>query len=330
MCGVSGRCEDLPVEEEYLKELEKWMDSSSQFFQTKTEGLSICEKQLQLLTIKCSSIQLKRNEVQVVGRSISAQLRPEVKSLYQRAVKAQDALEKTRSRASTMVGRIEKMATDELQVRLAVQNMTRMGGVEKVRVMLLANVERNRKEAESVMAQVRQQFDSVVMSCDQLEKELEKEKEYADRKQLLQDINDIDQIYSSCVTVTSRDFKDFESIASSLTTMQKNFADFQNRMDEMRKERQRDSCSRSLSPRSVDNSEAATEVALPCIKGWTCTICGIVNDNSTVVCDGCFHRHICSVCWRECVGTSNVNSMPLKTNKSCSILLKSGSNSGGR
>ena len=162
------------------------------------------------------------------------------------------------------------------------------------------------------------------------EEELEKEKEYADRKQLLQDINDIDQIYSSCVTVTSRDFKDFESIASSLTTMQKNFADFQNRMDEMRKERQRDSCSRSLSPRSVDNSEAATEVALPCIKGWTCTICGIVNDTSTVVCDGCFHRHIWSVCWREGVGTSNVNSMPLKTNKSCSILLKSGSNSGGR
>ena len=318
------------MEEEYLKELEKWMDSSSQFFQTKTECLSICEKQLQLLTIKCSSIQLKRGEVQVVGRSVSAQLRPEVRSLYQRAVKAQDALEKTRSRASTMVGRIEKMATDELQVRLAVQNMTRMGGVEKVRVMLLANVERNRKEAESVMAQVRQQFDSVVMSCDQLEKELEKEKEYADRKQLLQDINDIDQIYSSCVTVTSRDFKDFESIASSLTTMQKNFADFQNRMDEMRKERQRDSHNRSLSPRSVDNSEMATEVALPCIKGWTCTICGIVNDNSTVVCDGCFHRHICSVCWRECVGTSNVNSMPLKTNKSCSILLKSGSNSGGR
>ena len=134
--------------------------------------------------------------------------------------------------------------------------------------------------------------------CDAAEKEMEKDAEYAQRRELVEDISSIDRIYASCTSVTSSDRKELESIASSLTVMQKDFFDFGKRMQEMRQARKRDSCSHPVSPVSSGGMERADSQPVH-VKGWTCSVCGIVNDNSKVICDGCFQRHICVCLWEQ-------------------------------
>ena len=196
------------------------------------------------------------------------------------------------------MSRVEKMATDELQVRLVVQNAKRLGGAEEVQGILLAQVQRSKQEAERGLEELRRQFGSVCEMCDAAEKEMEKDAEYAQRRELVEDISSIDRIYASCTSVTSSDRKELESIASSLTVMQKDFFDFGKRMQEMRQARKRDSCSHPVSPVSSGGMERADSQPVH-VKGWTCSVCGIVNDNSKVICDGCFQRHICVCLWEQ-------------------------------
>ncbi|OAO15912.1 hypothetical protein AV274_2366 [Blastocystis sp. ATCC 50177/Nand II] len=282
---------DMQVEEAYLNRLVEWMQPSLQFLKSQVATLSLCENQLSMMDLTCSSVQQKRALLQTVGRDLAAANQPALKLLQKRLSGAQDALLQAKSRASRLVSRVEKMATDELQVRLVVQNAKRLGGAEEVQGILLAQVQRSKQEAERGLEELRRQFGSVCEMCDAAEKEMEKDAEYAQRRELVEDISSIDRIYASCTSVTSSDRKELESIASSLTVMQKDFFDFGKRMQEMRQARKRDSCSHPVSPVSSGGLERADSQPVH-VKGWTCSVCGIVNDNSKVICDGCFQRHI--------------------------------------
>lgn len=288
----------MQVEEAYLNRLVEWMQPSLQFLKSQVATLSLCENQLSMMDLTCSSVQQKRALLQTVGRDLAAANQPALKELQKRLSGAQDALLQAKSRASRLVSRVEKMATDELQVRLVVQNAKRLGGAEEVQGILLAQVQRSKQEAERGLEELRRQFGSVCELCDAAEKEMEKDAEYAQRRELVEDISSIDRIYASCTSVTSSDRKELESIASSLTVMQKDFFDFGKRMQEMRQARKRDSCSHPVSPVSSGGMERADSQPVH-VKGWTCSVCGIVNDNSKVICDGCFQRHICVCLWEQ-------------------------------
>lgn len=293
--AVRRRYPNMQVEEDYLGKLDEQMRQYLQFLRRLGSELSLCEKQMSLVDTTCSSLQQKRVGLQTTGQSVSTAEQPGLKELRERLSSAWEALMQVKSQVVKLVHRVEKLSTDEIQVRLVVQNADRLGGADKVRAILLEQVQYNKQEVERGLKEMSCQFESVCSLCgqwDEMEKAMEKNQEYTQRREVMEDIDSINQIYTSCENVGNSNLKELESIASSLTMMQKNFFEFHRRMEEVRKVREREYSSRSISPANSGSMEVVGEKHSVHVKGWACSVCGIVNDNSKLICDGCLQRHI--------------------------------------
>ena len=273
---ITDRNPDLLSHDDYFEQLKQWLKVILSSVMKQNEPISVCSSQLEQLSKAAQNGQVESHRVELSKSHLNGEKDEAIQQLQRIA---QEQWESIQSKMTTIMNRIQKI--QDAQQRFVFKPNS-LGS--------LLNAERKMEEKEvKRFIKTKKDLKSLSKELDQLKELLKRfeieprESTWNSRKQLTETVSMLDRIYCSCVEYTQSKIKEYESLWQSLTTTLKDFVMFQ---ENERKKR--------LSTGFVKEEKEVKEIREPLHiqNGWTCVICGIVNDQKKVLCDGCNQRHI--------------------------------------
>lgn len=171
-----------------------------------------------------------------------------------------------------MISDVDSIGNDGILVRLAVhQNAS-----ENPRGTVLKSVNSVIRSATDAMTELTLLCTNLDHINNELETEQQDSEHFAEQKRLIDNVKMVDRTYSSVSKTIISSLNDCQTL---LNALQKAMVDVQQYVSNVA----------STRPNSAEEQTQRH------IDGWECNTCGIVNDNSKMVCEACFQRRICYV-----------------------------------
>lgn len=296
---------------------------------SKNESLIMYSKQVEIFKKHFSNIHQKRLRLDQMPPLV---LTSSLQAILNRLIEKNEKVEGLMSTANSCIKRMEKLCADDMAIRMAVQNgvnmqvakqvvhnsvnaqnlqMTKQAVHNSVNAQNLqmtkqavhnANTQNLQMTKQAVFERVHVIVNDITMKikdihscylqlkkeCDEFEEEMRKNPSGGEQRELLESINYIDQTYQSCAGFVQHALTEFDGIVNSTSQLLNDFSKYRRRMQENRAMVQTPISSpgelRVEPVQSIHTSKSG--------KGWTCSICGIVNDINAITCDGCLQRRI--------------------------------------
>ena len=261
--------------DDYFEQLKQWLKVIMSSVMKQNEPMLVCSSQLEQLSKAAQNGQVENHRVEL-SRSQFSGKKDDTTQQLQRI--AQERWDDIQSRITTVMNRIQKI--QDAQQKFVFKSSS-LGS------LLNAKRKMEGKEVKRFI-KTKKDLKSLSKELDQLKKLLKRfeieprESTWNSRRQLTETVSMLDRIYNSCVEYTQSKIKEYESLWQSLTTTTNDFAIFR---ENERKKR----LSKGVVKEEKETKE--THEPLHVQNGWTCVICGIVNEQKKVLCDGCNQRH---------------------------------------
>jgi hypothetical protein len=263
------RSESDPVSP-YPQQMLQWLKNLHYSLSQKNESIQMIEKQLDFLQQQCQNVAFQRKQLEL----LSANFHPSSKTtlLLEQASELQDQIHNQRSLVLRMISDVDSIGNDGILVRLAVhQNAS-----ENPRGTVLKSVNSVIRSATDAMTELTLLCTNLDHINNELETEQQDSEHFAEQKRLIDNVKMVDRTYSSVSKTIISSLNDCQTL---LNALQKAMVDVQQYVSNVA----------STRPNSAEEQTQRH------IDGWECNTCGIVNDNSKMVCEACFQRRICYV-----------------------------------
>lgn len=191
-------------------------------------------------------------------------------------------MNKSIQNAERLVKKIEKLTVNDLSIRIFVRLGIATNKRNSIQMEVFSQVQNIVKEITEILNGVDSVYESVKDDCVLFEEELMQCDLDFDQRNLLESINASDRLLHNNLLFMNQTYPEFERLMELTHQLINDFGKYQQQIQE-----------EIASYQDVQHTgEEMQQPPLSKSKSWICNICGIINDGSSMICDGCMNRRI--------------------------------------
>lgn len=269
---------------EYVKNVQVWLTSAAKAF-TQDTSLTDYSRQIDYIKRCYSVIQQKRQEFARSPLPIrGVTIQRIVTSLNERMTE----IEKCQKEFASLVKKVEKQCVDDMSIRLAILNKKNS---KEVLTLSELGVLGPVKDLLSKVSNTIQELQGHYLSLKSLSESFEEQRTTILRK----DLNDlffaidvIEQNLPHCIEGMKNKLDNVQKTIQAASKVNDDFSQYRRRMGESLHSYK--TLTPSSSAESLIEGKTNHKLYSTKSKGWACSICSVVNDKATNVCDACYHH----------------------------------------
>ena len=278
---------ELEIHQDYLQSIQAWLENTKKVLNSKNETLAIYTQQVTIFKQQFSSIQSKRMQLDRMSPLV---LSASQQSILQHMKEKKEQIEYSINSTSSCITKIDKLCADDMVIRLAVVNEEKLHMNNSERQLAYEKVKSKANDVSMKLSELENFYSSLKNDCELFEGEIKQNPAGNEQRDLLERINQVDELYRNCTGFVTHALTEFENIVNSLSQLFNSFAQYRKQMQDKRAAYRIPPPSPSSEHMIELSSRSSSQSSMG--KGWTCSICGIVNDIKSITCDGCLQRRI--------------------------------------
>lgn len=278
---------ELEIHQDYLQSIQAWLVNTKKVLNSKNETLAIYSQQVVIFKQQFSSIQSKRMQLDRMSPLV---LSPSQQSILQHMKEKKEQIEYGMNSTSSCITKIDKLCADDMVIRLAVVNEEKLHMNNSAKQLAYERVKTISNDVSMKLSELENFYSSLKNDCELFEGEIKLNPAGNEQRDLLERINQVDELYRNCIGFVTHALTEFENIVNSLSQLFNSFSQYRKQMQDKRAVYRLPPPSPSSEHMIEPSSRSSSQSSMG--KGWTCSICGIVNDIKSITCDGCLQRRI--------------------------------------